>query len=136
MCKTAPVAQLQTPFVLHCIELLGSVGQVRARRMFGGVGLYVEELFVALIFEERLYLKADATSRAAFEAAGCVPFTYQRAGQPASLGYFTVPDDAMESPAAMRDWARAAVGAALRGRSAAVKPVRAPAHPVKPRRVR
>lgn len=36
--------------------------------MFGGVGLYAGELFFALIDDDILYLKADDTTRAAFEA--------------------------------------------------------------------
>ena len=32
----------------------------RSRRMFGGHGLYVDDLFVGLIAFERLYLKVDA----------------------------------------------------------------------------
>lgn len=48
----------------HCLELLAPLGAVRARRMFGGYGLYVDDLFVALIAVDRLYLKADETSAA------------------------------------------------------------------------
>ena len=105
-------------FVAHCVELLNSVGTVRTRRMFGGHGLYVDELFVALIAAERLYMKADAQTRPAFEAAGCMPFVYDSAGQAVSLGYFSAPEEAMESPPAMQPWARLALAAALRARAA------------------
>ena len=50
-------------FVEHCLELLSPLGAVRARRMFGGHGLYLDELFVALIAGERLYLKVDSETR-------------------------------------------------------------------------
>ena len=56
-------------FVQHCRELLVPLGAVRVRRMFGGHGFYVDELFIALIAFGRLYLKADASTRARFEAA-------------------------------------------------------------------
>ena len=119
-------------FVAHCMELLGSVGSVRARRMFGGHGLYVDDLFVALIASETLYLKADALTRPAFEAAGCAPFCYDSAGQSVSLGYFSAPEEAMESPPAMQPWARHALAAALRAKAA--KPVAArPARKASPR---
>ncbi|HEY1090017.1 MAG TPA: TfoX/Sxy family protein, partial [Burkholderiaceae bacterium] len=36
-------------FVDHCIELLQGQGPVRTRRMFGGVGVYIDDLFVAII---------------------------------------------------------------------------------------
>jgi DNA transformation protein len=119
-------------FVAHCTELLGSAGTVRSRRMFGGRGFYIDELFVALIAYDRLYLKADAQTRPAFEAAGGTPFVYDGAGKSVTLGYFSAPDDAMESPALMQPWARFALAAALRARAA--KPAaRRPARKATPR---
>jgi DNA transformation protein len=106
-------------FVAHCIELLAPVGSVRTRRMFGGHGFYVDDLFIALIAGERLYLKTDAQTRPRFEAAGCAPFVYDTAGgKQVALGYFSAPDDAMESPPLMEPWARHALSAALRARAA------------------
>jgi len=113
------------PFVSHCLELLESVGRPRARRMFGGHGLYVDELFVALIVGERLYLKVDDQTRAAFDAAACQPFVYRSADKDVALGYYSAPEDAMESPAQMRDWALRAMSAALRARSAVSAALRA-----------
>jgi DNA transformation protein len=104
--------------VAHCLELLAPLGAPRARRMFGGHGLYVDDLFVALIAFDRLYLKADAQTKARFEAAGCAPFVYDGKGQSVTMSYFTAPDDAMESPAYMQPWGRLALEAALRAKAA------------------
>jgi len=111
----------------HCLELLSPLGSTRVRRMFGGHGFYVDDLFIALIAGERFYLKVDAQTRPLFEAAGCVPFVYDAAGRSVSLGYFSAPEDAMESPPLMQPWARHALAAALRARAAkprAATPVR------------
>jgi DNA transformation protein len=108
----------------HCLELLAPLGTVRAKRMFGGHGLYVDDLFVAIIAFERLYLKVDAQTRAAFERAGCEPFVYEGKERPVMMSYWTVPAEAMESPALMQPWARQAIAAALRARAA--KPSAAP----------
>ena len=108
----------------HCLELLAPLGVVRAKRMFGGHGLYVDELFIALIAFERLYLKVDAQTQPAFRAAGCEPFVYDGKGKPITMSYWTVPAEAMESPALMQPWARQAIEAALRARAA--KPSAAP----------
>jgi DNA transformation protein len=105
-------------FLAHCLELLSSVGQPRARRMFGGHGLYIDELFAALIIGDRLYLKTDDVTRSRFEAAGCEPFVYQAAGgRHVSVSYWSAPDAAMESAARMAPWARLAIDAALRARA-------------------
>ena len=121
------MAAAPNEFVAHCLELLGSVGATRSRRMFGGHGIYVDELFVGLIAFDRLYLKADASTRASFEAAGCQPFVYDGAGKSVTMGYFSAPEEAMESPPLMQPWARQALAAALRAR--ALEP---PARPPKP----
>jgi DNA transformation protein len=110
--------------VEHCLELFAPLGAVRARRMFGGHGLYCDDLFFALIAFDRLYLKADAATQAAFAAAGCEAFVYNGKGRLVTLGYWTAPPAAMESPTQMQPWARLALAAALRARAA--KPSAAP----------
>ena len=107
-------------FVSHCLELLSPLGRTSSRRMFGGRALYVDDLCIALIFGDALYLKVDDGSRAAFERAGCKPFVYTtREGELHSLGYYTAPEEAMESPAEMAPWARRALAAALAARARA-----------------
>lgn len=109
-------------FASHCLELLEPLGAARAKRMFGGHGLYVDDLFVALIAFERLYLKVDAQTRAAFEAAGCQPFVYDGKGKSVTMSYFTAPEQAIESAHEMLPWARLALEAALRARAAKAAP--------------
>jgi DNA transformation protein len=105
-------------FAAYCVELLCVAGVVRARRMFGGHGLYLDDLFVAIVAGDGLYLKADEQTRAQFEAAGCRPFVYDRSSQAIALGYWSAPGEATESPVHMLPWARLALGAALRARAA------------------
>jgi len=100
----------------HALELLAPLGTLRSRRMFGGFGIYVDELFVAIIAFDQLFLKADDVTVSRFEAAGCRRFEYEREGKVAGLRYFCPPEDAMESPALMRPWAQLALEAALRAR--------------------
>jgi len=120
-------------YIQHCLELLAPLGPTRARRMFGGFGLYADDLFVALVLGEQLYLKTDSTSRAQFEAAGCAPFVYDAAGKSVTVSYWTAPDEAMESPALMQPWARLAFEAALRARNKPGKTAK-PASPRRPTR--
>ncbi|HEY0856767.1 MAG TPA: TfoX/Sxy family protein [Albitalea sp.] len=107
----------------HSMELLQPLGAVRSRRMFGGHGFYLDDLFFALVAFDKLFLKADDQTRPAFEAAGCEPFVYVGAGKSVTMSYFTVPAEAMESPALMQPWAHLALEAALRAH-AAKKPKR------------
>jgi len=111
-------ARRQDPFVAHCVELLAPLGAVRTRRMFGGWGLYVDDLFIAIIAFERLYLKADADTAPRFAAAGCQVFTYEAQGRRQTMGYWTAPTDAMDAAHEMQPWARLALQAALSARAA------------------
>ncbi len=106
----------------HSLELLAPLGALRSRRMFGGWGIYVDDYFIAIIAFDQLYLKADEQTRRQFLAAGCAPFQYEREGELMSLNYFVAPEDAMESPALMEDWARLALGAALRTKAKKSRP--------------
>lgn len=104
----------EAPFTRHCLELLSGLGPARARAMFGGVGLYVDDLFIALIADGRLYLKSGSAHEAAFAAAGCEPFRYtMKDGRTMTMAYRTAPEEALESPQAMHPWARRAMEAAL-----------------------
>lgn len=115
---------MRSDLVDHCLELLAPLGTVRARRMFGGQGLYCDDLFFALIAGERLYLKTDAQSQSHFVTAGCEPFAFTARGKTTVTSYWSVPAEAMESPQLMQPWARQALAAALRARAA--KPSAAP----------
>lgn len=106
--------------VEHCVELLSPLGRVSAQRMFGGHGLRIDGVFMALIAFDQLYLKVDAQTQAQFAAAGCRPFIYQGKGRAVTLSYWTVPPAALDAPEPMRPWARLALDAALR--AAATKP--------------
>jgi DNA transformation protein and related proteins len=111
-----------------CLELLAPLGQVRARRMFGGHGVYAGELFVAILSDEQLFLKTDDLTRPAFEAAGGLPFVYEARGRRVALSFWAPPPDALDSPHAMAPWGRLAVAAAGRARlkRPAARPRKAP----------
>ncbi|EGI76616.1 TfoX/Sxy family protein [Hylemonella gracilis] len=105
----------------HCIELFSPLGRARARRMFGGQGLYVDDLFIALIVDGRLYLKTNDATQQHFADAGGQPFVYAGSERKpiVVMSYWTPPAEALESPALMTPWARLALEAALSARKAA-----------------
>lgn len=104
----------------YCLELLsplaprGGVDGIVARRMFGGTGFSMDGKTFAIIAFDQLWLKGDDEARHAFETAGCDIFTYEADGKTRTMGYYTVPPEAMESATLMKPWAELAWGAALR----------------------
>ncbi len=101
-------------FIAHLQELFGDLGSVSARRMFGGYGLYLDNVMIGVVMDAGLYLKADDATRAQFEAAGSAPFVYDGGGKRVTMSYWSAPESALDSPQAMLPWARLALQAALR----------------------
>ena len=115
----------------HCAELLGALGAARAKRLFGGHGLYLDGLMVGLIAAEQLYLKTDAETRPRFASPGGRPFVCARRDgkgeRHATMSYWTPPPEAIEAAEEMRPWARLALEAALRAQAARRPRVKPPA---------
>ena len=59
-----------------------------------GRGPVVKRFVEASIVGDALYLKADESTRMAFEEAGGIRFEYTARGKTNSMGYWTVPPDA------------------------------------------
>jgi len=99
-------------FRTFILEQLGrSIPDIRARNMFGGVGIYGREFFFALIDDDTLYFKVDETNRPDFEAKGMGPFQpYGEDGE--TMGYYHVPEDLLEDPELLGLWAEKAISVA------------------------
>jgi DNA transformation protein len=115
-----PVSPTFKTFVLE--QLGRAVPQIRARSMFGGVGIYAGEFFFALIDDDTLYLKVDDSNRPDFEARGLRPF--QPFGETGEImQYYEVPGDVLEDPEALRPWVEKSIAAAERKQRAKRKRV-------------
>ena len=99
------------------LEQLATAGRVTPRAMFGGVGLYLDGLFFALIDDDTLYFKTDDSNRARFEQAGSRPFCPfpDRPDQP--MAYWQVPAEVLEDADQLAAWAREALAVALAKRT-------------------
>ncbi|HRZ35484.1 MAG TPA: TfoX/Sxy family protein [Candidatus Paceibacterota bacterium] len=92
------------------VEQLERVAPVTARSMFGGVGIYAQGLFFALIAEDRLYFKVDEATRPDFERLGVEPF--RPYGEENAMGYYEVPADVLEDVAQLEPWMKRAIDVA------------------------
>ena len=100
-------------YLTYVIDQLEELGPVRYKRMFGGAGLYFEDLFFGLVADDVLYLKVDDSNRADYEAAGMEPFK-PFDDKEIVMQYYEVPIDVLENKNTLREWAEKAVGAAER----------------------
>lgn len=101
-------------FATHIVDLLDPFGPCVSKRMFGGYGIFHQDLMFGLIADGSLYLKADDETRALFAAEGSEAFTYYKQDKPYQLSYYLVPDAFFEDPEATLYWAGLAFDAALR----------------------
>ena len=108
-----PVSEGYLTFVFD--QLRPTLPGVRARRMFGGVGLYADELFFALIDDDTLYFKVDDVTREEFTARGMPQF--HPMPDMASMNYYQLPEEVLEEPEPLRAWTERAVDVARRARS-------------------
>ena len=84
-----------------------------ARRRFGGIGIMRDGVMFALLSGDAMYFRVGERTRVNFEAEGCEPFSYRRAGRDVSMdSYYAVPERLYDEPEALLEWAREAVAAA------------------------
>ena len=102
-------------FIDYLVESLSPLGPVRAKKMFGGFGIFMDELMFGLVSKNVFYLKVDDKNRPDFETRGLGPFTYSRKGKEYSMSYYEVPDEAVDEAEQLCGWAQKAYDAALRG---------------------
>jgi len=104
-------------------DQLEPLGPVRIRNMFGGAGVYLDDLMFGLIVGETLFLKADDRNRSDFEAEEMGPFLYEPpSGKTVAMSYYELPERLYDDPDELVLWARKALDAALAAKSA--KPAR------------
>ncbi|MGB9367530.1 MAG: TfoX/Sxy family protein [Xanthobacteraceae bacterium] len=107
-------------------ELFVEFGAVDVRRMFGGAGVFVDGLMIALISREVIHLKADAETIPDFEREGLSPFTYAtKDGEHKLTSYWRMPERLYDDPEELAQWARRAHAAATRAAARKERPKKA-----------
>lgn len=108
-------------FVEHLSEVFRLFGPIQSRRMFGGYGIYHDDVMIGLVADDELYLKVDSASEPHFREAGSRPFEYTKNGATMKMSYWSAPVEVFEDPEAARAWVSRAYEAALRSRARSAK---------------
>jgi DNA transformation protein and related proteins len=103
-------------FLRYLMECMTFLPGLRARAMFGGYGLYQDDLIFAIVVNDVLYLKADVHTRQAFNGKNLPPFTYKAKGKTIALQYYEAPPEVFEQPEAMQEWVQKALAVALKAK--------------------
>lgn len=105
---------MPSEFVAHILDLLAPLGEVKARGMFGGHGIYLDGKMFALIARDTFYIKADDANRAEFESRELAPFSYDARGKVHTMSYYEPPAAALDDSTQLCEWARHGLDAAWR----------------------
>lgn len=104
-------------------EQLEPLGPVRIRNMFGGAGVYLDDLMFGLIAGETLFFKVDDRNRADYEAEEMGPFVYEPpSGKSVAMSYYELPERLYDDADELVAWARKALDAALAAKAAKPAP--------------
>ena len=102
----------------RALPALQAVGDARARAMFGGFGIYLDDVIVGLIAWDRLFFRVGDRNLADYRRAGSAPFTYEgRGGKPVEMPYWEVPAEVQAEPRRLAEWAVKARAASLAARA-------------------
>ena len=89
------------------------------KKMFGGVGIYADGWFFALIANDQLYFKVDDTNKQDFEKAGMQPF--RPYDDDRAMKYWEVPIDVIEDLDQLKIWQQKAIQVARSSKKAKKK---------------
>ena len=97
-------------------DLLSSFKNVRARKMFGGYGVFVGNTMFGIIVDDELYYKVGDSNRSEFEKMGSRPFEYgTRRGKRVSMSYWKLPSEVMDDLQILEEWTEKAMRVAVKG---------------------
>ena len=110
-------------------ELFASLGPVQIKRMFGGAGGYADGVMFLLLADDAIHIKVDDALKAELREEGSGPFEWTpqngpRAGEKIDLGYWRLPDSALDDPDEAAVWGSKAL--AIAQAKAKAKPKRKP----------
>ena len=95
-------------------DILAEFGPVRVRSMFGGGGVFLDDVMFAIVASEALFLKVNDENRGDFESEGMRPFTYRGKNRQTEMSYYELPERLYDDRDELAEWARRAYSAALK----------------------
>jgi len=97
--------------IAFAMDLFAPLGGLSSRKMFGGLMIYRDgQTFALLGSSGVLYLKAGDGFARIMQNAGARQFSVvMKGGKTSSMGYWSLPEDALDDPELAVDWARRAL---------------------------
>lgn len=115
---------LSPGFSDYVVELLAGLGRVKAKRMFGGAGLYRDGVMFGILDDDAVFFRVDDPLEVDLRAQGSAPWVYSMKsdGSIRNMGYWRMPETAADDPEEAVAIARRAFAAALSRKAERSKP--------------
>ena len=105
---------LSSTFANYVLEQLAESGSIESRKMFGGLGIYVDDMFCAIVSStNRFYLRVGPNNLKDFTEEGMAQFT---GTGDAGMPYYEVPEHVLEDSSILSEWTLKARDEAIRAR--------------------
>jgi DNA transformation protein len=93
---------LSSGYTEYILDQLEESGSIRSRKMFGGLGIYVNDVFCAIVSSSnRFYLRVGPKNLNDFKKAGMTQFSGRG---DAGMSYYEVPEHVLEDSALLSEW--------------------------------
>ena len=114
-------------------DLFQPFAKVKVKKLFGGLGIYHDDLIFACVIRGEVFLRTDPETEPAFAAAGSHKWNYvhDKSKAKVAMPYWRMPDVAFDDEAELVRFSRMAIEAA--GRAKAMKTKAAKLQPAKPK---
>lgn len=103
----------QDSFKEFVLDQLAGMGSVTCRAMFGGYGLYYNQIFFGILHKGRLYFKTNDQTRPAYKKCGMQPF--RPSDKQTLKNYYEVPPNILEDGDELIPWAEQVAGGNIAG---------------------
>jgi DNA transformation protein len=90
-----------------------AVQNITSKKMFGGIGIYADGIFFAVIDDDRLLFKVDAVTEANYDAHEAATWVID-GNPPSPMPYREVPKSVWQDSDLLSAWITDAVGVAIR----------------------
>ena len=110
-------------FVQYVIDILSPYGAIKARSMFGGYGIYKDNIITAIIVNNELYFKVNDANINDYKNYGCQPFAYIANQKTIQMSYWRVPVNILEDSTLLGEWFNKAWQASLQAKKKNQKPL-------------
>ncbi len=108
-------------FVASLVDTFQIIGPSRAKAMFGGYGIYIDECMVGLVADAVLYLKVDKALSKQYADKGLPHFTFVKNDKPVEMSYCQAPEELFDDLALMLEWLEKSFIVAKQAKKARIK---------------